>query len=59
MYTADMRAADRTYLCLNCGARPVVGPCAQWRTIAELKEAGCPACGEHRLRPWQLASRNG
>lgn len=54
MYTAEARRRDRVYLCLQCGARHLVGPGAQWHTIAELKEAGCPVCGGHRLRPLQL-----
>jgi predicted methyltransferase len=58
MYTADMRAADRTYLCLECDTRHVVGPGAEWHTIASLKEAGCPVCGGHRFRPLQLVARS-
>lgn len=54
MYTADARQRDRVYLCLQCRARHLVGPGARWHTIAELKEAGCPECGGHRLRPLQL-----
>jgi predicted methyltransferase/DNA-directed RNA polymerase subunit RPC12/RpoP len=57
LYTAQARAADRVYRCLQCGARHVVGPGASWRTIGELKQAGCPACGGQRLRPLQLAPR--
>jgi predicted methyltransferase/DNA-directed RNA polymerase subunit RPC12/RpoP len=55
IYTADARRRDRVYRCTQCGARHLAGPGAQWQTIAELKEAGCPACGGHRLRPLQLA----
>lgn len=58
MYTADMRAANREYLCLECGARHIVGRGARWHTIADLKNAGCPACGGHRLRPLQLVPRS-
>jgi predicted methyltransferase/DNA-directed RNA polymerase subunit RPC12/RpoP len=54
MYTADKRAADREYLCLDCGTRPVVGPGAKWTRITALKEAGCPGCGGHRFRPLRL-----
>lgn len=57
LYTAQARAADRVYRCLQCGARHVVGPGAAWRTIGALKEAGCPDCGGQRLRPLQLAPR--
>lgn len=55
MYTADARQRDRVYRCLQCGTRHIVGPGARWRTIGELKEAGCPECGGHRLRPLHLA----
>ena len=51
LYTAQARGADRAYLCLHCRTRHAVGPGARWRTISELKEAGCPVCGGHRLRP--------
>jgi DNA-directed RNA polymerase subunit RPC12/RpoP len=54
LYTAQRRAADREYLCLDCGARPVVGPTARWPRIVALKEAGCPSCGGHRFRPLRL-----
>lgn len=57
LYTAEARGADRIYRCLECSARHVVGPGASWRTIAELKQAGCPACGGQRFRPLQLAPR--
>lgn len=54
LYTADKRAADRMYRCLDCGARRPVGPGAQWTTIGALKQAGCPDCGGHRFQPRQL-----
>lgn len=57
LYTAQERAADRVYLCRQCGARHVVGPGASWHTISELKQAGCPVCGGQRLRPLQLTPR--
>jgi len=57
LYTADLRAADRIYKCSQCGTRQLVGPGAQWRTIAQLKQAGCPVCGSRRFRPLQLAAR--
>jgi hypothetical protein len=57
LYTAQARGADRAYLCLQCRTRHAVGPGARWRTISELKEAGCPACGGHRLRPLQLITQ--
>lgn len=58
LYTADARGRDRVYLCVQCKSRHVVGPTARWRTIAELSDLGCPACGGHRLRPLQLAPHN-
>jgi predicted methyltransferase/DNA-directed RNA polymerase subunit RPC12/RpoP len=54
LYTAENRAADRLYLCLECGRQHPVGPSSPWPTIAALKEAGCPDCGGRRLRPMHL-----
>jgi predicted methyltransferase/DNA-directed RNA polymerase subunit RPC12/RpoP len=54
LYTADKRAADREFRCLDCGAQYIVGPGGQWPYIAALKEAGCPRCGGSRFRPLQL-----
>jgi predicted methyltransferase len=55
LYTADLRTAPREYLCLDCGERSLVGPGTAVPTIAELKAAGCPACGGDRFRPLRLA----
>jgi len=55
LYTADKRAADREYLCLECGAHHLVGPHGRWPYIATLKEEGCPRCGGSRFRPLRLA----
>ncbi|MGI5212776.1 bis-aminopropyl spermidine synthase family protein [Plantactinospora sp. CA-290183] len=55
LYTAEKRAADREFLCLNCSARHLVGPHGQWPYIATLKEQGCPNCGANRFRPLRLA----
>lgn len=54
LYTADARAAqDRPYRCARCGASYLVGrtPAAGWAQIAELRAAGCPACGGARFLP--------
>lgn len=60
LYTADKRGgAARRYRCLGCGAEALVGPRERWRTIAELKAAGCPACGVDRLRPLQRSGGDG
>jgi predicted methyltransferase/DNA-directed RNA polymerase subunit RPC12/RpoP len=58
LYTADKRAAARAYVCLSCRSRFTVGPGQQWGQIGQLREAGCPTCGEHRFRPLTLV-RNG
>ena len=63
LYSAQTRtAATRPYRCAACGAVHEVGPGARWTRIAELKAAGCPACGGTVLRPqplrtWQEAGR--
>jgi predicted methyltransferase len=62
LYTADTRPGQtRPYRCAGCGAVQVVGavPVAgstdgqagRWATIADLKAAGCPACGGTTFRP--------
>lgn len=56
LYTADQRTAARQYVCNRCAARYVVGPNKQWQTVALLKQAGCPQCGEDRFRPLQLVT---
>ncbi len=58
LYSASSRAAaTRPYRCASCGAVHQVGPGASWATIAELKQAGCPACGGSVLRPMSLERR--
>src|SRR5690242_13705410 len=55
LYSAQTRAAaTRPYRCAACGAVHEVGPGARWTRIAELKAAGCPACGGTVLRPQPL-----
>jgi hypothetical protein len=58
LYSASARAAaTRPYRCAACGVVHQVGPGAGWATIAELKQAGCPACGGTVLRPMALERR--
>jgi N4-bis(aminopropyl)spermidine synthase len=60
LYSADTRAAaTRPYRCAGCGAVHQVGPGAPWALIAELKAAGCPACGGTVLRPLALSAERG
>ena len=59
LYTADARAADRWYLCLECRSRYEVGPNGRWQTIGALKRAGCPNCGSTRFRPLSLVTESG
>jgi predicted methyltransferase/DNA-directed RNA polymerase subunit RPC12/RpoP len=55
LFSAQTRAAaTRPYRCVACGAVHEVGPGARWTRIAELKAAGCPACGGTVLRPQPL-----
>ena len=58
LYSAQTRAAPtRPYRCAGCGAVHQVGPGARWAQIAELKAAGCPACGGTVLRPQARGAR--
>jgi predicted methyltransferase len=41
----------RRYVCAQCGTAQTVGEGRRWRTVGELKEAGCPRCGGHTFRP--------
>ena len=60
LYSAQTRAAaTRPYRCASCGAVHQVGPGARWAQIAELKAAGCPACGGTVLRPQPLRAGQG
>jgi N4-bis(aminopropyl)spermidine synthase len=58
LYTADTRTEQtRPYRCADCGAVHVVGAGANWAGIAELKAAGCPACGGSTFRPMPRGQR--
>jgi len=60
LYSAQTRAAvTRPYRCVACGTVHEVGPGARWSRIAELKAAGCPACGGTVLRPQPLHAGQG
>jgi len=60
LYSAQTRAAaTRPYRCAACGAVHEVGPGARWTRIAELKAAGCPACGGTVFRPQPLGAGQG
>ncbi len=41
----------RRYVCAHCATAQTVGEGRRWRTVGELKEAGCPRCGGHTFRP--------
>jgi predicted methyltransferase len=41
----------RRYVCTHCATAQTVGEGRRWRTVGELKEAGCPRCGGHTFRP--------
>jgi predicted methyltransferase len=50
VYTGEGRNRRR-YVCAHCGTAQTVGVGRRWRTVGELKEAGCPRCGGHTFRP--------
>ncbi|HEY6744643.1 MAG TPA: bis-aminopropyl spermidine synthase family protein [Mycobacteriales bacterium] len=41
----------RRYVCTHCATAQTVGEGRRWRTVGELKEAGCPRCGGRTFRP--------
>jgi N4-bis(aminopropyl)spermidine synthase len=41
----------RRYVCTACGTAQTVGEGRRWRTVGELKQAGCPRCGGRVFRP--------
>jgi len=41
----------RRYVCAACGTAQTVGEGRRWRTVGELKQAGCPRCGGRVFRP--------
>ncbi|MDX9753644.1 MAG: hypothetical protein RBU29_06760, partial [bacterium] len=52
LYTGDMRTPGGRYQCTVCGTIHHTGPDQEYKTIHELKEAGCFECGNssfHRL----------
>jgi N4-bis(aminopropyl)spermidine synthase len=58
LYTADTRTEQtRPYRCADCGAVHVVGTGARWVGIADLKAAGCQACGSRTFRPMPRRQR--
>jgi predicted methyltransferase len=63
LYTGQVRPTLRIYACTECGTQYEVGGEAGGRfaTIEALKEAGCPACGNHsfRLISRRAAGHNG
>lgn len=56
VYTGD-DGARRRYVCATCATAQTVGVGRRWRTVGELKEAGCPRCGGHTFRPRAGAGR--
>lgn len=56
IYTGDRARGARRYECATCGAEYLVGPGADFPTIAGLKERGCAACSGVTFRPGALAS---
>ena len=50
VYTGAGRSRRR-YACASCGTVQTVGEGRRWRTVGELKEAGCPRCGGRTFRP--------
>jgi predicted methyltransferase len=64
LYTADTRTEqNRPYRCAACGAVYLVGRAQDdgeppaWSTIADLRAAGCPACGGTTFRPMPRRQR--
>ncbi|HEX8085413.1 MAG TPA: bis-aminopropyl spermidine synthase family protein [Solirubrobacteraceae bacterium] len=56
LYTAGP-GRRRPYRCMACGETVPVGPAEEHVTIADLKAAGCPRCGEPRFQPRPLEAR--
>jgi predicted methyltransferase len=52
IYTGQTRPTLRIYACTECNRQIAVGGEAggQFATIEELKEKGCPGCGEHMFQ---------
>jgi predicted methyltransferase len=47
----------RRYVCASCGTAQTVGEGRRWRTVGELKQAGCPRCGGRVFRPRSRGGR--
>jgi DNA-directed RNA polymerase subunit RPC12/RpoP len=47
----------RRYVCTACGTAQTVGQGRRWRTVGELKQAGCPRCGGRVFRPRSRGGR--
>lgn len=54
LYTGEGRSRRR-YVCATCSTAQTVGEGRRWRTVGELKEAGCPRCGGRTFRPRKTA----
>src|SRR4051794_31562529 len=52
LYTGQVRPTVRIYACTECKSQYAVGGEAggQFATIEELKEQGCPTCGNHAFK---------
>ena len=50
VYTGAGRSRRR-YVCTGCGTVQTVGEGRRWRTVGELKQAGCPRCGARTFQP--------
>ncbi|MFL6129358.1 MAG: bis-aminopropyl spermidine synthase family protein [Mycobacteriales bacterium] len=50
VYTGAGRSRRR-YACADCGTVQTVGEGRRWRSVGELKQAGCPRCGGRTFRP--------
>jgi len=44
LYTGELRPPGRRYRCRGCGASLAVGTGKRWRTVKDLRRAGCPRC---------------
>jgi hypothetical protein len=56
VYTGTGRNRRR-YVCTACGTAQTVGEGRRWRTVGELKQAGCPRCGGRAFRPRSRGAR--
>lgn len=56
IYTGTGRNRRR-YVCTACDTAQTVGEGRRWRTVGELKQAGCPRCGGRVFRPRSRGAR--